>query len=93
MKLSNQPFHARVCHRAVMLTSLMGRDLGGGISYGPGPALAYSLDAAKDNDEKVPELTCVLLFCDQPTLLSSLLNHELRPVGIPGFLLCALFRA
>lgn len=59
----------------------------------PWPSSDPFPDAAKDNDEKVPELTCALLFCGRPTLLSPLLNQELKPVGIAGFLLCALLRA
>lgn len=74
-----------------MLLSLTWRHLGDRVNYGPGTVLAYSPDAAKD--EKVTKSTYVLLFRDQPILFSFLLNHELKPVGIPGFLLRALFRA
>lgn len=63
MKLSDQSFHARVCHSAGTLVSLTGRHLGDRVSYGPGTALANSLDSAKD--KKVTESTCVLLFHEQ----------------------------
>lgn len=65
---------------AVILESLTGKPLGDMVKYGPGTDVAYSLDAA-NNNEKVTVSTCVLLFLDQPILFSSLLKSCTQDTG------------